>query len=94
METVVQECIKNSITKVDILCFEHEQGLFPNIINEAKEKGVDVTCKIIPPSVFDKRAIEKNQIVFHDVAYIEFKPPIKKSVKSSSSNEAFFVLFT
>ena len=53
--------------------------MFPNIINEAKEKGVDVTCKIIPPSVFDKRAIERKQVVFHDVAYIEFKPLIKKN---------------
>ena len=49
------------------MCFDHEQGLFPNIINEAQNKGVDVACKIIPPDVFDKRAIDKNQIVFHDV---------------------------
>ena len=27
----IRRCIKNSITKVDILCFEHEQGLFPNM---------------------------------------------------------------
>ena len=53
--------------------------MFPNKINEAKEKGVDGTCKIIPPSVFDKRAIERKQVVFHDVAYIEFKPLIKKN---------------
>ena len=79
VEMVVEECIKNQITKVDILCFEHEQGLFPNIINEAKDKGVDVSCKIIPPHVFDKRAIDKNQVVFHDVAYIDFKPIIKKN---------------
>ena len=69
---------KNSITRVDILCFDHEQGLFPNIINEFKEKGVEVSCKIIPPDVFDKRAIDKKQIVFHDVAFIEFKTKIKK----------------
>lgn len=79
VEEVVSECVKNQITKVDILCFEHEQGLFPNIINEAKEKGVDINCKIIPPDVFDKRAIEKKQVVFHDVAYIEFKPIVKKN---------------
>ena len=78
VETVVEECVKNGITQVDILCFDHEQGLFPNIINEAKIKGVDVACKIIPPEVFDKRAIDKNQVVFHDVAFIEFKPIIKK----------------
>lgn len=79
VEAAVNECVKNKITKVDILCFEHEQGLFPNIINEAKDKGVDVSCKIIPPDVFDKKAIEKKQIVFHDVAYIEFKPIYKKN---------------
>ena len=79
VETVVEECVKNGITQVDILCFDHEQGLFPNIINEAKVKGVDVACKIIPPDVFDKRAIDKNQVVFHDVAFIEFKPIIKKN---------------
>ena len=79
VETVVAQCIKNQVTKVDILCFDHEQGLFPNIINEAKEKGVDISCKIIPPEVFDKRAIDKNQVVFHDVAFIEFKPIIKKN---------------
>jgi DNA modification methylase len=79
VETVVNECFKNKITKVDILCFEHEQGLFPNIINESKEKGVDVSCKIIPFNVFDKIAIEKNQVIFHDVAFIEFKPIIKKN---------------
>ncbi len=79
VETVVEECVKNGITQVDILCFDHEQGLFPNIINEAKIKGVDVACKIIPPDVFDKRAIDKNQVIFHDVAFIEFKPIIKKN---------------
>ena len=78
METVVNECIKKKITNVDILCFDHEQGLFPNIMNEAKEKGVDVSCKIIPPEVFDKKAIEKKLVVFHDVAFIEFKPVFKK----------------
>jgi len=29
--------------------------------------------------VFDKRAVEKNQVVFHDVAAIEIKPHVKKN---------------
>ena len=52
-------------------------GLFPRIQEEAKDKGVDLALKYIPQEVFDKRAVEKNQIVFHDVAYIEVKPHIK-----------------
>jgi len=29
--------------------------------------------------VFDKRAVEKNQVVFHDVSYIEVRPHVKKN---------------
>ena len=34
--------------------------------------------KYIPREVFDKRAVEKNQVVFHDVSFIEVKPLVKK----------------
>lgn len=77
VEEVIKECIEKQITKVDILAFEFEMGLFPNIQEEAKSKGVDLALKYIPPEVFDKRAIEKNQVVFYDVAFIEVKPHIK-----------------
>ncbi len=35
--------------------------------------------KYIPRDVFDKRAVEKNQVVFHDVSFIEVKPHVKKN---------------
>jgi DNA modification methylase len=78
---VLKECREKSITKVDILGFEFEMGLFPAIKDEAKQQGVDLSLKYIPRDVFDKRAVEKNQVVFYDVSYIEVKPHIKgKSV--------------
>ena len=77
VEEVVRECLEKHITKVDILGFEFEMGLFPNALDEARGKGVDVTPKYIPSEVFDKRAVEKNQVVFHDVAFIEVKPIVK-----------------
>jgi DNA modification methylase len=76
-EEVIGECRQKYITKVDILGFEFEMGLFPGIQEEAKQKGIDMTLKYIPREVFDKRAIEKNQVVFHDVSYIEVKPHYK-----------------
>ena len=79
VEEVIEECIEKQITKVDVLAFEFEMGLFPHIQEEAKGKGVDLALKYIPRDVFDKRAIEKNQVVFHDVSYIEVKPHIKKN---------------
>jgi len=78
VEEVITECLEKKLTKADILAFEFEMGLFPNIMDQAKERGIDLALKYIPPDVFDKRAIEKNQVVFHDVCYIEIKPLIKK----------------
>jgi len=78
VEAVIDECLEKKITKVDILAFEFEMGLFPNIQEEAKSKGIDLALKYIPRDVFDKRAIEKSQVIFHDVAYIEVKPVVKK----------------
>lgn len=81
VDEVIDECISKQITKADILAFEFEMGLAPNMIDEAKTKGVDLSLKYIPPEVFDKRAIEKNQVVFYDICYLEVKPHTKgKSV--------------
>ncbi len=79
VEEIILECRKMHITRVDILGFEFEMGLFPNVLDEAREMGIDIAPKYIPAEVFDKRAVEKNQVVFHDVAYIEVKPHVKKN---------------
>ena len=77
VEEVILECRKKHITRVDILGFEFEMGLFPNVLDDAKAKGIDIVPKYIPADVFDKRAVEKNQVVFHDVSFIEVKPHVK-----------------
>jgi len=81
VEEVILECREKRISRVDVLGFEFEMGLFPNIQNEAKEKGIDLALKYIPREVFDKRAVERNQVVFHDVSYIEVKPYIREGKK-------------
>jgi len=79
VEEIILECREKRISRVDILAFEFEMGLFPNVQEEAKSKGIDLALKYIPREVFDKRAVEKNQVVFHDVSYIEVKPIVKKN---------------
>jgi adenine-specific DNA-methyltransferase len=74
VEEVIAECRQKRITRVDILGFEFEMGLFPNVLQDASAKGIDIAPKYIPRDVFDKRAVEKNQVVFHDVSYIEVTP--------------------
>lgn len=77
VEEIIKECQEKQITKVDILAFEYEMSLLPNIVDEAKEKGIDLAFKHIPREVFDKRAVDAGQVVFYDVAYLEIKPIIK-----------------
>lgn len=77
VEEIILECRKKHISKVDILGFEFEMGLFPNVLDEARAKGIDIAPKYIPRDVFDKRAVERNQVVFHDVSFIEVRPYFK-----------------
>jgi hypothetical protein len=81
IEEVITECRKRGASRVDVLAFEFEMGLFPAVLDEAKQKGIDLAPKTIPPEVFDKRAVEKGQVRFHDVAYIEVTPRFDKKDK-------------
>ena len=74
---IFEECCQKLYTQVDVLGFEFEMGLTPQFIQELKEKGVSVTLKYIPKDVFDKRAVEKGQVKFFDVAYLNTKEKIK-----------------
>jgi len=81
VEEVITECRKRGASRVDVLAFEFEMGLFPAVLDEAKHKGIDLAPKTIPPEVFDRRAVEKGQVRFHDVAYIEVTPRFDKKNK-------------
>lgn len=74
VEEVITECRKRGATRVDVLAFEFEMGLFPAVLEEAKQKGIDLTPRYIPAEVFDKRAVDKGQVVFHDISFVEATP--------------------
>ena len=96
VEEVVTECRKRGATRVDVLAFEFEMGLFPASLEEAKQKGIDLAPKMIPPEVFDRRAVEKGQVRFHDVAYIEVTPRFdaKDKLKLAVELTDFSVFYT
>ena len=81
IEEVITECRKRGATRVDILAFEFEMGLFPAVLEEARNKGIDLTPKYIPADVFDKRAVDKGQVVFHDISFVEAAPRYDKKNK-------------
>lgn len=78
VEEVITECRKRGATRVDVLAFEFEMGLFPAVLEEAKAKGIDLVPRYIPAEVFDKRAVDKGQVVFHDISFVEATPRYAK----------------
>ena len=78
VEEVITECRKRGASRVDVLAFEFEMGLFPAVLEEARSKGIDLAPKYIPAEVFDKRAVDKGQVVFHDISFIEATPRYHK----------------
>ena len=81
VEEVIMECRKLGASRADILAFEFEMGLFPAALEEARQKGIDLAPKYIPAEVFDKRAVEKSQVVFHDISFVEATPRYDKRNK-------------
>jgi site-specific DNA-methyltransferase (adenine-specific)/adenine-specific DNA-methyltransferase len=81
VEEVITECRKRGATRADVLAFEFEMGLFPAVLAEAKGKGIDLAPKYIPAEVFDKRAVDKGQVVFHDISFVEAKAHYLKKPK-------------
>lgn len=74
LERIISECQEKKITKADILGFDYEMGMD---FEQARKMGIDIQFKVIPREVFDKKAVEKGQVKFYDVAYIEVKPIIR-----------------
>ncbi len=74
LERIISECKEKKITKADVLGFDYEMGLD---FESAKKLGIDIQFKVIPREVFDTKAVEKGQVKFYDVAYIEVKPIIR-----------------
>lgn len=96
VEEVITECRKRGASRVDVLAFEFEMGLFPAVLEEARSKGIDLSPKYIPVEVFDKRAIDKGQVVFHDISFVEATPCYDKKNKLAVTIELtdFSVYYT
>ncbi len=87
LDDLFEECRSRMITAVDVLGFEFEMGLTPQYLQKLSEQGVDFKLKYIPRDVFDRRAVERNQVHFYDVAYLDAQCKVtNRSLTVSLSN--------
>jgi len=80
VEEVIIECRKRGATRVDVLAFELRWVCFPLSWMKQRERA-STSFQNDPPEVFDKRAVEKGQVRFFDVAYIEVTPRFDQKIR-------------
>lgn len=92
IQNILEECVIHGITKVDVLAFDYEMGLDTS---RARDYGIDIALKVIPREVFDKRAIDREQVAFYDVSYIDVKPIVsgRGNIKELSIELTDFSVF-
>jgi DNA modification methylase len=88
VEEVITECRKRGASRVDILAFEFEMGLFPAVLEEARSKGIDLSPKYIPAEVFDKRAVDKGPGGLPRHQLCRGQPPLRQEEQARGEHRA------
>jgi adenine specific DNA methylase Mod len=68
----IAECKKLGFTSLHVLGWEWEMGLNDSILKEAKDMfGVNLSLRVIPREVMDKRAVDAGDIDFYELAHLD-----------------------
>ena len=71
VNAAVDECVKLGQTELHLLGWEWEMGLQDLVVREAKKKGVKLLLLQIPREVMEQQAVDKGDIQFFELAYLE-----------------------
>ena len=71
IQEAIAETKKAGQDSLDILGWEWEMGLHDVVEKAAKANGVHLRLFSIPRDVMDQRAVEKGEITFYELAYLE-----------------------
>jgi len=81
INAAIAECLQLKQTDLHILGWEWEMGLNDLMVAEAKKQGVKLLLLQIPREVMEQQAVDKGDIQFFELAYLEvaIKQPKKLS---------------
>jgi adenine-specific DNA-methyltransferase len=68
---IAQEMQDMGYTQCDVLAFDFEMDIKTTTDYYLQDTGLDIRFRRIPTDIFDKRAVEKGQVQFFDVGYLE-----------------------
>jgi hypothetical protein len=73
INAAVAECVQLKQTELHVLGWEWEMGLYDLMVAEAKRQGVKLLLLQIPREVMEQQAVDKGDIQFFELAYLEVK---------------------
>lgn len=79
IQEAIEEAKKTGQNSLDILGWEWEMGLHDVVEKEAKASGLQLRLFNIPRDVMDPKAVEKGEITFYELAYLEVEVSRNKS---------------
>jgi SAM-dependent methyltransferase len=79
INATIAECLAVKQSELHVLGWEWEMGLNNLMVGEAKKRGVKLVLLQIPREVMEQQAVEKGDIRFFELAYldVEIKTPKK-----------------
>ena len=79
INAAITACVKVKQTELHVLGWEWEMGLYDLMVSEAKRQGVKLVLLQIPREVMEQQAVDKGDIQFFELAYleVEIKTPKK-----------------
>jgi len=76
----IEECVTMKQKELHILGWEWEMGIANLMVDQAKARGIKLLLLAIPREVMEQQAVDKGDIHFYELAYleVEIKPSKKK----------------
>ena len=73
VNAAVNECVQVHQNEIHVLGWEWEMGLYDLLPAEAKKRGIKLLLLQIPREVMEQQAVDKGDIRFFELAYLEAK---------------------
>jgi len=91
INAAVDECVKLKQSDLHVLGWEWEMGLYDLMVAEAKRKGVKLLLLQIPREVMEQQAVDKGDIQFFELAYLEVEIKTPKKLTATVTLKDFVI---
>lgn len=85
INAALDECVQLKQPELHILGWEWEMGLYDLMVGEAKKHGIKLLLLQIPRELMEQQAVDKGDIQFFELAYLEVKLD-QKGAKEGKKN--------